>query len=117
MWQANIAHTLQICPFLTSACVKSISAPSAHCAHLCVQVPTTSSRKSDGLYAQKRAQQALASRARVEARRAELEVLRTADATHGGPPSFYERDREAMAARAARLKAHRADKNRFQVCL
>jgi hypothetical protein len=76
------------------------------------QVPETSSRKSDGLYARRRAEQARAAAERVAGRRAEISALLAAD---GGAPSFVEKDAAAGRAKAARLEAHRKDKNRFQV--
>jgi hypothetical protein len=77
-----------------------------------VQVPRTSSKRSDGLFYKKQLQQSEAAKARILARKEELSSMSSAG---GAAFSFYERDLEQREARAQRLEAHRNNKNRFQV--
>jgi hypothetical protein len=58
-------------------------------------------------------EKAEAAKARVAARRAELQEMLSEGA---GAFSFYETDLRKMKEKKERLEAHRNNKNRFQVC-
>ena len=77
----------------------------------CVQVPRTSSKKSDGLFYKKQLQQSIAAKERIESRKQELSEMLSS----GSAFSFYEKDLKRREEKARHLEAHRNNKNRFQV--
>lgn len=78
-----------------------------------VQVPLTSSKKSDGLYYKNLYEKDQAAKARVASRKEELERML---AGGGAAFSFYEKDMQRMQEKQRRIQAHRNNKARFQVC-
>lgn len=77
-----------------------------------LQVPHTSSKKSDGLYYKKMYEKEEAAKARVIARKDELEKLVSSG---GAQFSFYERDMQRIQDKKKRIEAHRKDRSKFQV--
>lgn len=77
-----------------------------------VQVPHTSSKKSDGLYYKQLYDKEQTAKARVASRKEELELM----FRRGGAPfSFYEKDIQRIEEKKRRIDAHRKDRTRFQV--